>query len=553
MDTVERIRTLLWQRDILTVETFQASFGGGVAYHCDLSLGDTPFFGAGFSVAACGLRPRDTLEAIYQKFMAHLSCGALLPVDGLRAGNEVNVPWQSFACDSQTNLRAGLGAANPEELAEFLKGIYGESIGCVPYTVGEGKQALLPRGLVRALCGVTGLCAGNTREEALLHGLMDIYEQYATRKIFQFCFTAPPVPPALFEGTDVLSRIRGLGYAFTICDCSLGKAFPVLGLALTRPDGSRAFAPGAGVSPVLALERSLAVLLQGGEDAVRRRFHKPGSLDLQDKRQVEQAYHHSLPSPDGPWPDSVFGGNPLYPFTGFAAPPFENAAQALRYYLGTVSQYGGTLYSRDCSHLGYPAYEVYMPGASETDLNFTMTRQEFLLRSRLGRHRETVCCLPKATGEALEALVSAAVDARPSAASIDPEPLRWLSERPLPAGAPLRGALLPLLLGTAKRYARAADAMTAYLATEESQSSPRRFLEALTDFWRDLADGRSPAEAARPFGPVLAERCFRSLAEPASLFSPKDWPVCPACGACAFAGQCAYPQAEALAQRIFKE
>ena len=518
-------------------------------------LGDPPFCGAGISVTGSGLSPREALENAYLTFMARLSCGALVrnALASGETGDAVDIPWRSFASDSPPNLIFGLGMKDEQALASFLKGAYGETIRCVPYATEDGKTALLPRNMVRDLCGTAGLCAGNTREEAILRGLMDIYERYVTRKIYQFCFTAPAVPKDVFAEDGALAKIRALGHVFAVYDCSLGKSFPVIGLALTRADGRRAFALGAAVSPELALERCLTVLLVGDRDAVERRFHQPGALDTQDRQRVSRAYHATVASSDGPWPDSIFGDRPLYPYTAWDTPAFDGAAQALRYFLDTVSQYGGTLYSRDCSALGYPAYELYMPGASETDLNFTMTPGEFLLRARLRKHRKTVFALPRAAGADLERLAADLLAARHSDSAIDREPLAWLAERPLPAGAPLRGAFLPLLYGATKRYALAADAMAAYLDTEEAQAAPRRFYQALMGFWQALAKGCPAHEAVRHLDAALAERCLRSQTAPSSLFSQYSWPVCPACDACTFARRCVHPALQDLARRMATE
>ena len=555
LQMVERIRSLLMKRDILTVETFHPPEDEGIVYRCDLSLGDPPFCGAGMSATDGGLSPRDALENAYLTFIARLSCGALVrdTLHPVEAGDAVDIPWRSFALDSPPNLMFGLGMKDEQELAAFLKGAYGETIRCVPYATEDGKTALLPRNMVRDLCGTAGLCAGNTREEAILRGLMDIYERYVTRKIYQFCFAAPAVAMDVFAEDGALAQIRRLGHAFAVYDCSLGKSFPVIGLALTRADGRRAFALGAAVSPELALERCLTRLLAGDRDAVERRFHQPGALDTQDRQRVSQAYRATVASSDGPWPDSIFGGRPLYPYTAWDTPPFDGAAQALRYFLDTVSQYGGTLYCRDCSVLGYPAYELYMPGASETDLNFTMTPGEFLLWAQLRRHRKTVFALPRATGAELERLAADLLAAHHTDIPIDLEPLAWLAQHPLPAGAPLRGAFLPLLYGATKRYALAADAMEAYLDTEEAQAAPRRFYQALMGFWQALAEGCPAHEAVRHLDAALAERCLRSQTVPSSLFSQYSWPVCPACDACAFVRCCVHPELRNLTRRMATE
>jgi hypothetical protein len=195
-----------------------------------------------------------------------------------------------------------------------------------------------------------------------------------------------------------------------------------------------------------------------------------------------------------------------------------------------------------------------MPGASERFLNFTMTRRDYVLRMRLHGHRQTVYHLPTASREALEALASAVLAARSALMPIARDPLIWLAQRPMPGAGALEGAFFPLLFGATGRYALAAEEMDSYLDTAASQGGPRLRWRALEAFWRALADGRTAAAAADAakdrFGPALAAQCFASFSEPASLFSPKDWPVCPDCDGCALRKRCVRPEAEALAIRL---
>ena len=558
--TVRRVRDLLAGLDLFTVETFHPPAGGGAAYSCRLELGDVPFLGAGFSVNGKGMSPRWALASAYGEFMERLECGELLPrlPGGSDAADARDVPIEMFALECPEAFVRAMGVADREDLAEFLRDAFGGApMRCVPFlNVEDGATVLLPEEIIRDLCGTTGLSAGNTRDEAMLQGLMEIFERYVTRKLYQFQLTPPEVPEALFEGTEVLNRLRGLGLRFSIRDCSLGKSFPVIGLALTLPDGRRALRLGAASSPVTALERCMTEVYQGTIEGAMRRFHQPGVLDTGNALRVYEEYCSTISTSSGAWPDCAFDAEPSYPFMGFDRTDLVGDAQALQHFIGVASRLGGKLFARDCSHLGFPAYRLYMPGASEAFLNFTMTRQDYAHWMRLRRHRETACHLPAASGEALEALASAVLAARGALMPIARDPLAWLADRTMPGVGALEGAFFPLLFGATGRYSLAAEEMDLYLETEASHKGPRLQWKALAAFWRALKSGETAASAAaaisEQYGGALATRCLAGFSEPAALFDRRAWPVCPDCDACALRQRCVRPTAEALSVQLFR-
>ncbi len=556
LETVHRIRKILANLDIITVETFNTPTYHTAAYSCRVELGDEPFLGAGFSVNGKGMSPHWALASAYGELIERLSCGTLLPQFPDETNNQFTLSPNEFAHHCPDAFVLGMGVSSREALAAFLQNAYqGKPLVCSAYTdVESGEQVLLPDDLLRDLCGTTGLCAGNTPSEAMLQGLMEIFERYATRKIYQYQLTPPPIPDAYFEGAEVLHRIRALGLMYSIRDCSLGKRFPVIGLVLTLPDGKRTMRLGAAASPVTALERCLTEIYQGTSAAAEGRFQPPGALDLGNAFQLFAEYCETISTGSGAWPDETLDGEPSYPFTGFGQAVFGSDGQALHYYTALSAKWGGRLYARNCSVLGFPAYRLYMPGASEAFFNFTLTQQDYILWQHLRTHRETVLRLPYATPAALKALALGILSARKATMPIAREPQAWLAEKAMPGIGALEGALIPLLLGAAGYYSSASTELSAFLATPASEQTPKRYLKVLTAFWLELAKGISPEAAAdsitQTCGTTLSVRCLQSIAEPATLFSQEDWPVCPDCGHCALRKRCRLPAAEALAARL---
>ncbi|MFH1880523.1 MAG: YcaO-like family protein, partial [Bacillota bacterium] len=512
LDTIRRIRAIFSERDIFTVETFYPPADTGAAYSCSVALGDPPFLGAGFSVNGKGMSPRWALASAYGELMERLSCSALLPeVTG--PPDMRDIPVEAFSEQCPDAFLFGMGVKSRRELVSFLRAAFGGFIRCVPFqNRKDSTSVLLPDAMIRDLCGTTGMCAGNTPQEAMLQGLMEIFERYATRKLYQFQVTPPEIPKEYFERTEVLNRLQKLDCRFSVRDCSLGKGFPVIGLVLTLPDGRRTLRLGASASPVTALERCLTEIFQGSRAAADQRFQTPGALDPSDQKQLFTAYAATLATSSGAWPDAVFDGEPSYPFTGFGETEFENDGQALSYFVKFAAKRGGILFARDCSLLGFPAYKLYMPGASEAFLNFTLTRDDYVRWMRLRSHRTIVYSLPTASKEKLEALASAVCEARTALMPIARDPLAWLMNRPMPGVGVPEGILFPYLFATAGRYTLAAEEMLTYLDSPHSHEGPRLYWSALWVFWSALADGSPPDAAADAvsshYGRTLADRCL---------------------------------------------
>ena len=99
-----------------------------------------------------------------------------------------------------------------------------------------------------------------------------------------------------------------------------------------------------------------------------------------------------------------------------------------------------------------------------------------------------------------------------------------------------------LLMASTGRYAQAARAMDAFLATGTAHRTPMRLYKAYREFWQALASGATKefalAECEKVYGASLAARCRAAHSTPNGLFDPRIWPQCPNCGGCALAPSC---------------
>ncbi len=552
LETIRHIREILADQDVFLTETFfESPFQDGRSYSCSLSLGDEPFLGRGFQVNGKGITPRLALASAYGEMMERLSCGVLLPSGKSLAGSRT-MDVDEFVRQSPLVLMKALKVEDQAELSRFLCDAFVSrwiSVSCYK-NLTDGESVFLPDELIFTLCGTTGLCAGNTREEAIVQGMMEIFERYVTRKIFSMNLNPPKIPNKCFLNTRIGKTLERLGLSYTIRDCSLGKQFPVIGLELQLKNGERTFHLGAAPSPVVALERCYTEICQGNSTAVLQRFRSSS----EDAGDLLYEYIKTIVSGNGQWPEAVFSKEESYPFTGFEMPDFDGDEQALEYYLSVADRWGGKLFVRDCSVLGFPAYRLYMPGASETFLHYGFTKVEYILWMKLRKRSETVLHLPMADREEFNSLAELL-----SELSTSDMPLVYsLFDRYREEGISLyewqRGALPALVLAAGGKYTEASKYMQLFLDGKESQNAPLGYMSALFTYWSMLSAGSSVKSAReaveKRHGKKIAEYCRIGKDIPALLFEEAFWPVCPHCSSCKLRSRCCHDSAVALSERL---
>lgn len=234
------------------------------------------------------------------------------------------------------------------------------------------RTQMIPVEYYRAMCGTTGLCAGNNREEAIIQGINEIFERYVLMKIFTTHLELPQVNLSIFEGHEIYNRIKELERKYTIVikDCSLGIGIPVLGLLLIdQNNGTYAFRLGADFNIITALERCYTESFQG-ENAEKYIFNQYDAENPIDYKQYKKA----LKNGRGRFPHCILDDNLSKP--QFPHHDFSSYKEELHYYINLISSLGTNLYVKDNSFLGFPAYAVYIP-------NFSIKREPLFCFSEM--------------------------------------------------------------------------------------------------------------------------------------------------------------------------
>ena len=385
-DTIHRIRTILHDLRIFTTE--QHLRNEGMYYSCRVFIDNNDVKRFDIGTNGKGMSAEYALASAYAELMERIENKMLIYATKyasrlfIQENNELNFDFQClnfryFPDETFRNVSAN-------ELWDFCERLlpnvakYGkrdiESVEGYKiyfadfFNVNRSKIEHLPYHLLRLAASSTGLCAGNTPEEAMLQGLNEIFERYVLQQLYLQRLTPPVIPLEVFEGTEISRRLIRLqsekGWFVEIRDCSLGKDFPVIGLLLIdRAKNRYAFRLGADLSPVIALQRCFTEAFQGA-DASERYFQ---SIRLDDDLDIRVEHNQSVVNGMGRFPHQLFSTKSSWKFCGFKMEEQPSHREDLLYIKNWLERNGYTLYVRDNSFLGFPAYHLYIPGLSEVD------------------------------------------------------------------------------------------------------------------------------------------------------------------------------------------
>lgn len=161
------------------------------------------------------------------------------------------------------------GELKASHLTDTNSGNVKRGICAVPYERQSDKKTVyIPVNLIGNLFVSNGMSAGNTKYEARVQCLSEIFERAVKNQIILEEITLPDVPesvlakyPKIVEG---IKKLEAEGFPIVVKDASLGGKFPVMCVTLMNPKNGGVFASfGAHPKFEVALERSLTELLQG--------------------------------------------------------------------------------------------------------------------------------------------------------------------------------------------------------------------------------------------------------------------------------------------------
>lgn len=171
----------------------------------------------------------------------------------------------------ETMLRAysNDGELRASHLIDTNSGAIERGICALPFVRQSDQETVYaPVNLIGNLFVSNGMSAGNTKLEARVQCLSEIFERAVKNKVIKEEIALPNIPkevissfPKIQEGID---KLEEAGFPIYVKDASLGGKYPVALVALMNPKNGGVFASfGAHPKFEVALERSLTELLQG--------------------------------------------------------------------------------------------------------------------------------------------------------------------------------------------------------------------------------------------------------------------------------------------------
>lgn len=243
---------------------------------------------------------------------------------------------------------------------------------CLPYiNLMSNKISYIPIKMLTKMYMSNGMCAGNTKEEAIVQGLSEVFERVCNKEVILEKLTPPTVPISYIKNFprvyNMIKSIKECGkYNIIVKDCSLNKKYPVLAVIYINKESQTYFVK-FGSHPIfeIALERCLTELLQG-----QNIYNMKGVKEFSYKQSIkdeEQNLLGILVNGSGYYPSELFLQEHSYKFKPWEDLSKYNNKELLTYMLDLIYDNGYEVYVRDVSYLGFPSYSVIVPNFSEID------------------------------------------------------------------------------------------------------------------------------------------------------------------------------------------
>ena len=287
-----------------------------------------------------------------------------------------NYPDKAFECEYQChdllekNIQNDFGRFEGSKLYQYRINYVNEI---------TKKKVSVPNRLVNLLCGSNELCAGNSKEEAIVQGALEIFERYVYKCISKEHIRCPYIEKKEIEKYTIFRKMKCIeehGFAWEVLDCTYDNKYPVVGLIiLERKMSKYAFALGADVDFEIALERCITELLQG--KAIDTLNQDMRIVDLEKVCSNTSNWNLENPSDYYDFVDNYInnsGNIPTYLFyknkSEIVSIPkifrkLDKNTEALQYVFQILRNNNYEMYTGDFSYLGFPTYRVYIPELSK--------------------------------------------------------------------------------------------------------------------------------------------------------------------------------------------
>lgn len=256
----------------------------------------------------------------------------------------------------------------PSQLVDTNSGNSERGICALPYTrMADNKTYFIPMNIIGNLYVSNGMSAGNTKTEARVQALSEIFERSVKNKILSEGISLPTIPQEVLKRypkvVEAIAELESNGFPIICKDASLGGQFPVINVTLLNPQEGTAFASfGAHPKFQVALERTLTELLQGRRLDQLNVFSPP-SFELDDVKDHLNIEAHFIDS-NGLIHWDFFKETPDYEFKDWN---FGGATTQAEFdsMIEIFHRLEKDVYIMDFEHLKVYGCRIHVPGMSE--------------------------------------------------------------------------------------------------------------------------------------------------------------------------------------------
>lgn len=242
------------------------------------------------------------------------------------------------------------------------------------YSLFEDRYVYLPAAFVEHMYSANGCCVGNTKEEAWVHALSEIFERHSNIESIKSGKSAPIIPREKLKNfktvNKILEKIEDQGiYTVEILDYSFGKKFPVIATRIINKK-TKDYLVNVGADPVfeIAVERTLTEIFQGRNLDNFMSAHKGKILNKLTDIKTQDNIINQLETGNGLYTAEFFADNceKEVDIDSFPNNSNKTNVELLKDTLKLFKDIGLQVYVRNNSFLDFPCYKFVVPGYSES-------------------------------------------------------------------------------------------------------------------------------------------------------------------------------------------
>ncbi|PIJ51315.1 ribosomal protein S12 methylthiotransferase accessory factor YcaO [Erwinia sp. OLTSP20] len=230
----------------------------------------------------------------------------------------------------------------------------------------DQKTVYIPMNIIGNLYVSNGMSAGNTRNEARVQALSEVFERYIKNRIIAEAISLPAIPQSVLSRypgvVEAIEKLEAEGFPIFAYDASLGGRYPVICVVLFNPANGTCFASfGAHPDFGVALERTVTELLQGRSLKDLDVFTPPTFDDEEVAEHANLETHFIDSSGAISW--DLFKSAADYPFVDwrFDGTTEEEFATLMAIFQAEDKE----VYIADYEHLDVYACRIVVPGMSD--------------------------------------------------------------------------------------------------------------------------------------------------------------------------------------------